>query len=74
MRSSCARQRPDRRQTKRPAMLPQFQEHASYIYAAYGLAALTLCVLVVSIIARARAAKSRLERLRRQAEHEGPEQ
>jgi len=51
-------------------MLPQFQEHAPFIYAAYGLAALTLGVLVVAIFARARAAKTRLERLQRQAEAE----
>ncbi|MEL6569357.1 MAG: heme exporter protein CcmD [Pseudomonadota bacterium] len=51
-------------------MLPQFEDHAPYIYAAYGLAAVTLGVLVAVILFRARAAKSRLERLQRQVDEE----
>ncbi|MEM9740289.1 MAG: heme exporter protein CcmD [Pseudomonadota bacterium] len=49
-------------------MLPEFQDHAPYIYAAYGLAALTLGGLLSVVLLRARCAKARLERLQRQAE------
>ncbi|MEO0815941.1 MAG: heme exporter protein CcmD [Pseudomonadota bacterium] len=51
-------------------MLPQFEDHAPYIYAAYGLAAVTLGVLVAVILFRARSAKNRLERLQRQVDEE----
>lgn len=56
-----------------PIMLPQFAEHAPYIYAAYGLAALTMGGLIAGIVLRARAARAKLERLQRQSEP-GPEQ
>jgi len=49
-------------------MLPVFQEHAPYIWAAYGLAALTLGGLIAAILVRARAARGRLERLQRRGD------
>lgn len=48
-------------------MLPSFEDHAPYIYAAYGLATLTLSGLILAVLWRARAAKARLERLQAQA-------
>ena len=51
--------------------MPQFAEHAAFIWSAYGIAALLLGGVIVTTFIRARAAKAKLERLERQAEDEG---
>ncbi|MEM6666410.1 MAG: heme exporter protein CcmD [Pseudomonadota bacterium] len=50
--------------------MPQFAEHAAFIWSAYGIAALLLGGVVVATIVRARAAKAKLERLERQAKED----
>lgn len=51
-------------------MIPIFDHTGPYIWAAYGLATLTLVALVAVIIARARAARARLERLQTVAQED----
>lgn len=53
-------------------MLPEFENHAVYIYAAYGLAAATLGALIAAIVYRARRARAKVERLQRQADESDP--
>lgn len=50
------------------SLLPVFQEHGPFIWAAYGIAALMLGGLTVTILARARSARETLDRLEREAE------
>ena len=49
-------------------MIPGFDHTAPYIWAAYGLAALTLGALVAVVLLRARHARLRLERLQSEDE------
>ena len=51
-------------------MLPSLDHTAPYIWAAYGLATLTLALLVTVIVWRANAARKRLERLMARNERE----
>ena len=50
------------------SILPTFAEHAPFIWAAYGLSALTLSGVIAIVLIRARMAKERLERLEHQVE------
>ncbi|MEO0466486.1 MAG: heme exporter protein CcmD [Pseudomonadota bacterium] len=50
--------------------MPQFAEHAAFIWSAYGIAALLLGAVIITTIMRARAAKAKLERLERQTKEQ----
>ena len=50
--------------------MPQFAEHAAFIWSAYGIAAVLLGGVIATTLVRARAAKAKLERLERQAEED----
>ncbi len=50
------------------ALLPAFDHTGPYIWAAYGLSALVFLGLLAVVLARAGAARTRLERLEREEE------